>query len=111
MSASEDPEAVKASEGATVTLKTRAIRRPDNAQVVWTFGPEKPNMLIAKVKETTVRSTYDDRFRDRLQLDSQTGALTITQLRVSDSGSYLCQYIGRNILSQHFHLSVYSKYP
>lgn len=101
---------MKAREGATVTLETRETTCQNNAQVVWTYGPERPTIRIATVKERTFRSDYDERFRDRLQLDLQTGALTIDQLRVSDSGVYKCQSIGTSVLSELVHLVVYSEY-
>ncbi|XP_073341508.1 hepatic and glial cell adhesion molecule-like [Pagrus major] len=106
--ADEDKETVKAREGATVTLKTKETTRKSNVQVLWTFGPMNPNTRIASVKKWEVYSDYDEQFRDRLQLDTQTGALTITQLRVSDTGVYKSQSIGTNIISQHFHLIIYS---
>ncbi|XP_035516523.1 hepatocyte cell adhesion molecule-like [Morone saxatilis] len=106
--ADEEKEAVKAREGAFVTLKTGETTRHSNAQVVWTFGPEEPNVRIAYAKEREVKDDYDEHFRDRLQLDEQTGSLTITQLRINDSGVYMFQSISNNILSQRFHLKVYS---
>ncbi|XP_062284086.1 SLAM family member 9-like [Scomber scombrus] len=65
-------------------------------------------MRIASVKSGTVRTDYDERFRGRLQVDSRTGALNIKKLRVSDSGVYMWQSISSNVLSQSFHLTVYS---
>ncbi|XP_036959853.1 hepatocyte cell adhesion molecule-like isoform X1 [Acanthopagrus latus] len=106
--ADEDKEIVKAREGATVTLKTKETKRNSNEQVLWTFGPMNPNVRIASVKKSEVNSDYNEHFRDRLQLDTQTGALTISQLRVSDTGVYKRQFISSNIISQHFHLIVYS---
>lgn len=67
-------------------------------------------MRIANVKQREVKSDYDERFTDRLRLDSQTGTLTIKQLRVSDSGVYMSTSISNNILSQRFNLVVYSEY-
>ncbi|XP_030597739.1 HEPACAM family member 2-like [Archocentrus centrarchus] len=102
----EGKTAVKAKERANVTLQTR--ENLTNAQIMWTFGSENPNMLLATVKKREMKSDYDERFRDRLQLDSQTGALTITQLRVLDSGIYMWQAIGNDILLKQFNLTVYS---
>nr|XP_046256157.1 T-lymphocyte surface antigen Ly-9-like [Scatophagus argus] len=102
----EERETVKAREEVTVTLNTVKSKSHNNTQIMWIFGPK--DVLIATVKAREVKSDYDEHFRDRLQLDSQTGALTITQLRVNDSGIYMCQSIGTNILSEHFRLIVYS---
>uniref|UniRef100_A0A668UVQ8 Ig-like domain-containing protein n=1 Tax=Oreochromis aureus TaxID=47969 RepID=A0A668UVQ8_OREAU len=78
-------------ERADVTLQTG--ESPSNAKIIWTFGAENPNMLLATIKKREVKSDYDESFRDRLQLNSQTGALTITQLSVLDSGIYKWQAI------------------
>uniref|UniRef100_A0A3Q0SDM7 Si:dkey-102c8.3 n=1 Tax=Amphilophus citrinellus TaxID=61819 RepID=A0A3Q0SDM7_AMPCI len=90
------------------SLETVTRENLTNAQIMWTFGSENPNMLLATVKKREMKSDYDERFRDRLQLDSQTGALTITQLRVLDSGIYMWQAIGNDILLEQFNLTVYS---
>ncbi|XP_070684298.1 CD48 antigen-like [Pempheris klunzingeri] len=106
--ADEDKETVKAREGATVTLNTKETRGHNKIQIVWMFGPENPNMRIANVKQQEVRTDYDELFRGRLRLDSQTGALTITPLRVSDSGLYMRTSIGTSVSSQTFNVIVFS---
>lgn len=99
---------MKAKERADVTLQTG--ESPSNAKIIWTFGAENPNMRLATIKKRVVKSDYDVRFKDRLQLDSQTGALTITQLSVQDSGIYKWQAISDTILWKQFNLTVYCKY-
>ncbi|CAI5681642.1 uncharacterized protein LOC112847045 [Oreochromis niloticus] len=101
----EGKTAVKAKERADVTLQTG--ESPSNAKIIWTFGAENPNMLLATIKKREVKSDYDESFRDRLQLDSQTGALTITQLSVLDSGIYKWQAISDTISWKQFNLTVY----
>lgn len=110
MCAGEEKEVMRAIEEATVTLEAKETTHQNNAQVVWTYGPERPTARIATLKHRTFRGDYDKHFRDRLQLDHQTYALTIHQLRVSDSGIYMCQSIGAKVLSQLVHLVVYSEY-
>uniref|UniRef100_A0A668UWR6 Ig-like domain-containing protein n=1 Tax=Oreochromis aureus TaxID=47969 RepID=A0A668UWR6_OREAU len=78
--------------------------------IIWTFGAENPNMLLATIKKREVKSDYDESFRDRLQLNSQTGALTITQLSVLDSGIYKWQAISDTISWKQFNLTVYGSY-
>lgn len=109
MCAAEEKEVVTAIEEATVTLEAKETTHQNNAQVVWIYGPEQPTIRIATLKYRTFRSDYAEHFRDRLQLDHQTRALTIHRLRVSDSGVYMCQSIGARVLSQLIHLVVYSK--
>ncbi|KAL0161528.1 hypothetical protein M9458_045253, partial [Cirrhinus mrigala] len=76
-------------EGDSVTLQTNTEIQTDDV-ITWTFGHTETR--IAKVDKWIKRfSTYDvldGRFRDRLKLDHQTGSLTITNTRTTDSGLY-----------------------
>ncbi len=75
-------------EGDRVTLQTGVTQMSGDELIVWRFGEE--GKLIAKADiEAKSSSLYDtdERFRDRLELD-QTGSLTITNTRSTDSGFY-----------------------
>ncbi|XP_039520359.1 uncharacterized protein LOC120474283 isoform X7 [Pimephales promelas] len=75
-------------EGNSVTLQTDVTETNGDELIVWRFGDE--GKLIAKydvVKSSPLLNT-DERFRDRLQLDHQTGSLTIIHTRTTDSGEY-----------------------
>ncbi|XP_076026830.1 CD48 antigen-like [Genypterus blacodes] len=102
---------LKAREGRDVTLDTRENGHQRDDHVVWSFGPHSPNMRLASRSSKGLKMDFIERFRDRLQLDSQTGSLTITDLNISDSGVYQFQTIGNKIISQSFHLAVYSSVP
>ncbi len=59
--------------------------------ILWMFGDE--NNLIAQMIGETKETTYadaDERFRDRLQLDKNTGSLTINNIT---SGPYKLQIV------------------
>ncbi|XP_016349100.1 uncharacterized protein LOC107694001 [Sinocyclocheilus anshuiensis] len=88
-----DPDAVKSvsvTEGESVTLQTNVTELQRTTLITWTFG--HPETLIAQInKEEGFVSTSDGDavgFRDRLQLDHQTGSLNITNTRTTDSGNY-----------------------
>ncbi len=77
-------------EGDSVTLHTDDPDIQKDDQILWKFGNN--SILIAKINRQNNDSMfYDDkaggRFRDRLKLD-QTGSLSITNIRTTDSGLY-----------------------
>ncbi|XP_060909122.1 uncharacterized protein LOC132986633 [Labrus mixtus] len=108
VSSDEEREMVQAKLGQRVTLNTREDRCDSRAEVVWIFGPEKPARRVARMRNRVVTTNYTKSFGNRLKLDPQSGSLSITELRSSDSGVYMCQSIGVNILSQQFNLIVYA---
>ncbi|XDV23490.1 hypothetical protein PO909_028052 [Leuciscus waleckii] len=77
-------------EGESVTLDTRVIKSP-NDLMTWYFN----DTLIAEITRDPNKSCTDDqceeRFRDRLKLDHQTGSLTITNITNTHSGEYKLQ--------------------
>ncbi|XDV23403.1 hypothetical protein PO909_027984 [Leuciscus waleckii] len=93
-------------EGKSVTLKTYVEVKRDDL-IVWRFE----GILLAKIDVETNKTSLneaDERFRDRLKTDHQTGSLTITNTRTTDTGLYELQIRGRES-SQRFLLSVSAK--
>ncbi|XP_051745013.1 uncharacterized protein LOC127509870 isoform X3 [Ctenopharyngodon idella] len=81
-------KSVSETEGNPVTLQTDTETHGDEL-IVWRFGDE--GKIIAKQDlEAKSPPLYDpdERFRDRLKLDHQTGSLIITNTRITDSGIY-----------------------
>ncbi|XP_050951432.1 immunoglobulin superfamily member 10 isoform X1 [Labeo rohita] len=74
-------------EGESVTLDA-GVRKQPNDVITWYFI----DTLIAEITGDQSKICTDDqcskRFRDRLKLDHQTGSLTITNIRITDSGDY-----------------------
>ncbi len=73
-------------EGDPVTLQTSVTISGDEL-IVWRFGDEGEVIAKADIEAKSSPLYYDERFRDRLELD-QTGSLIITNTRTKDSGHY-----------------------
>ncbi|KAI2650777.1 T-lymphocyte surface antigen Ly-9 [Labeo rohita] len=85
-----ETKSVSVKEGYSVTLQTDITELQGDELIVWRFGDE--GKLIAKsdieAKSPPLYENTDERFRDRLQLNDQTGSLTIKNMRNTDSGLY-----------------------
>ncbi|XP_052445454.1 SLAM family member 9 isoform X2 [Carassius gibelio] len=93
-------------EGDSVFLRSDCIELHEDDDIVWNFGAE--NHLIAKIKERQPLYKFDERFRDRLKMDAQTGSLTITNITTQHTGDYKLQISGTRLLSKTFSVSVYA---
>ncbi len=95
--------------GDSVTLWNDVTDIQKYLLIQWMFG----NTRIAEVgRLTQTNSTYDGpdgRFRDRLKLD-QTGSLTITNTRTTDSGLYKLAIVNRESRYMRFSVTVYGEY-
>ncbi|XP_058618009.1 carcinoembryonic antigen-related cell adhesion molecule 1-like isoform X2 [Onychostoma macrolepis] len=91
-------ELVKKREGESVTLHPDEIKNP-NYVMRWYFNDTVITEITRDQSKICTDIQYNEgteRFRDRLQLDHQTGSLTITDTRTTDSGDYKLQIISRN---------------
>ncbi|XP_026108569.1 uncharacterized protein LOC113080622 [Carassius auratus] len=89
----EEMKSVK--EGESVTLDP-GVMNNTNYSITFLFN----DVLIAEISEDQSKTCTDvqcedsdERFRDRLKLDHQTGSLTITNITNTDSGEYKLQII------------------
>ncbi|KAA0712035.1 hypothetical protein E1301_Tti012770 [Triplophysa tibetana] len=79
---------VSVMEGDSFTLNTGVafIQRPD--MIKWMFGHKSVAELIVKRPSAAAAVDKDERFTDRLELDHQTGSLTVKKSKTTDSGLY-----------------------
>uniref|UniRef100_A0A9J8BR30 Ig-like domain-containing protein n=1 Tax=Cyprinus carpio carpio TaxID=630221 RepID=A0A9J8BR30_CYPCA len=100
-------ESVSVMEGDSVTLNTHLTEIQRDGLIMWKFGL----VLIAKINaKDNKRDFYDERFKDRLQLD-QTGSLNITNTRTTDSGFYKVTSSRTEKPLNTFNLTVYARLP
>ncbi|XP_067271630.1 uncharacterized protein [Pseudorasbora parva] len=87
----DEVKSVSEIEGESVTLNPDVTEIQIDDQIRWSFGHK--DILIAQINRQSNKTTFydgsvDGRFRDRLKVDHQTGSLTITNTRTTDSGLY-----------------------
>ncbi|XP_077081410.1 uncharacterized protein LOC143735213 isoform X2 [Siphateles boraxobius] len=82
-------------EGESVTLYHVVIRKPSDV-MLWYFNDIHIADTSGDQNKTCTDVQCKERFRDRLKLDHQTGSLTITNTRNTDSGEYKLQIIINN---------------
>ncbi|XP_016117449.1 SLAM family member 5-like, partial [Sinocyclocheilus grahami] len=104
-------ESVSVLEGDSVTLNSGVTEMMDSDLILWRFGYNKT--LIAEINEMTdsiivYDDVLDERFRDRLKLDDQTGSLIITNTRTEHTGLY---ELKTNSVIKNFSLTVYAHLP
>lgn len=100
-------------EGHSVTLHTGITELQRYDKILWSFGPRGSNsLLIAQIPERTNKtpSEDDERFRDRLQLNSETGDLTIKDIKITHSGDYhLKLFSTKKTKSKRFRVILYGE--
>ncbi|XP_016372083.1 natural killer cell receptor 2B4-like, partial [Sinocyclocheilus rhinocerous] len=102
------PESVM--EGDLVTLRTDVTEILQYDPIQWRFG----DILIAKINMKENKSIFyntsaAERLRDRLKLDHQTGSLSITNTRTTDSGVYKITSTETETPLNTFNLTVYAR--
>ncbi|XP_047671861.1 signaling lymphocytic activation molecule-like [Tachysurus fulvidraco] len=95
-------------EGTTITLHTGITGIQSDAQILCFYGPEKAEEKILTSPVFKGQREISERFKERLQLDRISGALTIRNISRTDSGVYLLQVITGRLSSRTFSVSVYA---
>uniref|UniRef100_A0A8C1SS38 Ig-like domain-containing protein n=1 Tax=Cyprinus carpio TaxID=7962 RepID=A0A8C1SS38_CYPCA len=104
---------VSVMEGDSVTLNTDFTEIPEDDDILWKFGVKMS--LIAQIRRYAgifnTSDVLDERFRDRLKLDNQTGSLTITDITTQHAGDYTLEISGAKRSSKIFNVYVYANLP
>ncbi|XP_048035789.1 SLAM family member 9 isoform X1 [Megalobrama amblycephala] len=112
----DNTETVSVMVGDSVTLDTDIETIKRNDDILWMFGPDSPDTLIAEIiKWSYMFSVYVNGqvpFKDSLKLDHHTGSLTIKNIRYEHSGVYKLTIINnRKTSHKSFSVKVYAPLP
>ncbi|KTF92533.1 hypothetical protein cypCar_00046132 [Cyprinus carpio] len=100
-------KSVSVMEGDSVTLHTDAEIKKDDL-ILWRFGAEdSPMAEVNRSAQIISVSESTKGFKDRLQLDPETGSLTVRNIRTEHSGIYKAQIIGNKVIRKTFNVTVY----
>ncbi len=96
-------------EGDSVTLNTDVKVLSDD-QVLWTFKVNNSETRIAEIHRQTIY-IYDKTgtFGNRIQMDNQTGSMTIRNISTEHTGLYKLQIIKVGVTYRSFSVAVYGE--
>ncbi len=80
-------------EGDRTELNADVSELQRGALILWLFGPRDSLIAKADMENVSIKDGVGGRFRDRLELDRQTGSLSITNTTNTDSGLYKLKII------------------
>ncbi|XP_077093994.1 uncharacterized protein LOC143746115 isoform X1 [Siphateles boraxobius] len=106
----DEMKSTEVMEGDSVTLHTDVTQIHTDDLILWTFGPKGTHIAkINRAHDEIFHDSVDGRFRDRLQLDNQTGSLTITNTSTQHSGPYTVEIVtGNKVSGKTFSITVYA---
>ncbi|XP_059426045.1 uncharacterized protein LOC132160299 isoform X2 [Carassius carassius] len=104
----DEIKSVSVMEGESVTLNTD-VNVTQRHKILWKFGDRGLLIALLDDNEVSLFNGTEGQFRDRLQLDHQTGSLTIRNVTTTDSGLYELNIKGRTgDRVKKFNVTVYS---
>ncbi|XP_050961147.1 uncharacterized protein LOC127162402 isoform X1 [Labeo rohita] len=105
----ETDETMSVMEGDSVTLHTNLSQIQNDDTILWLFGPKGVviSQITRKSDFTSFFVTDDESFKGRLQVDQNTGSLTIRNTRKRHSGQYKLTLSSEKITSRIFSVDVF----
>ncbi|XP_016314644.1 CD48 antigen-like [Sinocyclocheilus anshuiensis] len=101
---------MSAMEGDSFTLRTGLTEIQRDDELEWRFGSSRAR--LTRIAAGNITTYNDETFRDRLQLERQTGDLTVTNITNEHTGVYQLSIVIRNKKStKRFAVNVYAPVP
>lgn len=108
----DESESVTVMEGDSVALHTNLSELLNDDTILWMLGPK--DSVISQIKRkhdlTSFFVTDEVSFAGRLQVDQQTGSLTIRNIRNRHSGQYKLTISREKTRYRIFHVHVFGEY-
>ncbi|KAK7136723.1 hypothetical protein R3I93_016927 [Phoxinus phoxinus] len=101
-------EMKEVTEGDSLTLPTGLTQTQSSDRILWLYGSDRT--IIATIDNGIYSTNVDERFKGNLELDTQTGSLTIKKNKKKISGLYELD-INRGTTSKKFSVKVYASLP
>ncbi|ROI15260.1 hypothetical protein DPX16_1413 [Anabarilius grahami] len=95
-------------EGDSVTLHT-GVKTNQQDRIRWYFNDIRIAQITGNLSKTCADKQCGKRFRNRLKLDHQTGSLTITTIKTSDTGLYKLKILGSSSSEKIFNVTVHGE--
>ncbi|XP_059403386.1 uncharacterized protein LOC132136861 [Carassius carassius] len=103
----DEVTSVSVMEGESVSLNTGVTEVQKYRLIQWRFGETRIAQFNSLTRSSSTYDTDDDKtLKNRLNLDPQTGSLTITNSRTTDSGLYQLILTSRETRSKSFRVTV-----
>ncbi|KAI7791529.1 putative natural killer cell receptor 2B4-like, partial [Triplophysa rosa] len=101
---------VSVMEGHSVTLHTDTELQTDDL-ILWIFCVESPDEFIAEFNRDINKTSFiNERLKNNLELNPQTGSIIITNITTQHTGLYKAEiYRQPSVLIRHFNLTVYAR--
>ncbi|CAM4675232.1 unnamed protein product [Leuciscus chuanchicus] len=105
----DDTETVQVKEGGFLNLHSGLHDLNGDVQILWTFESGRQSTRVAQMYQGKIYSQYDKRLTGRVQLDRDTGILTISGIRTNESGLYKAVIIvNKKVTVQTYEVEVYA---
>jgi len=106
----DEVKSVSVTEGDSVSLNTD-VQVQIGDQILWTFGPQNTKIaeIIRRDQMNYIFVSNDEIFRDRLQMDDQTGSLIIRNIRSEHTGLYELAVIRSSKTLKRFNVTVFGE--
>ncbi|XP_057182192.1 natural killer cell receptor 2B4-like isoform X1 [Triplophysa rosa] len=103
---------ISVTEGHSVTLHINITELHTDEDVEWTFGVQSPDEIIATIyKDNMTSSSINERLKNHVEIDAQTGSLIITNITTQHTGLYQVTITNAKLVNFIYRVIVHARLP